>query len=1113
MKIKLSHPFLYFKKRQLMMITRTFIFLLCTTLFSFTPENTFSQAKVTIDHDQLVTVNRIFEIIKEQTDYKFMYSKKMFKNAPKVQLKKGTIRVDKLLNQSIKTDDIDVILSGDNIIHIKKRIKNQSHQVTGKVTDQDGNPIPGVNVIIKNKTIGTSTDFDGNYKITASSEDILIFSFLGYEKKEIKIGSQNKINVTLNEAANELEEITLNAGYYTTTRKLSTGSIGSVKGAVINRQPVVDPIAGLKGQIAGLQITQNDGTPGSTIRVRIRGLNSLNTGAGGTQDANLPLYIVDGVPVLSEGVNGVALDTQSPLAFLNTADIESVSVLKDADATAIYGSRGSNGVILITTKQAKSGKSNIKVEYSYGQLKFQNLNKVKYLETPEYLEMRKTALINTGQWPVDPNNYFRHPDLFLWDQTKNTNWRNELLSRIGEQSRGSFSSTGGTENTNYLFSANLSKETSIYNYDDSAHKSASGLLNVNHKAKNNGFHTNISIRYSITTNDQNPAISNGLTGIITDAFRLAPNAPDLFKSDGSINYDDFVTNPLQILEEENEVETRHFLSSFTIGYKNIIPGLNTKIDVGYTDQRVSEFHLTPVSSFSPSEINSNPARGRHDSYNVQANTTFVEPEINYTKRIGDHNVQVILGGTFQSSTTDGTRILGYGYTSDLLLRNLEAAEIKVVNTNFSEYKYTAIFGRLNYNYKNKYILNLTGRRDGSSRFGPNNKFGNFGAVGAAWVFSEENFVKDNLPFLSFGKLKGSYGITGSDNIPNYGYLDAYETGYGYNGGPSYSSVRAANPDYSWEENKKLELAAELGVFNDRVRMELAWYRNHSSNQLIGLPLASMTGFNSLQSNFPALVENKGLEFTLNANIINTNDIRWSAAFNISKERNILKEFDDIEDYSAYNDRYVVGKSLYGLKRYKSLGVDPATGLMDIVDLNEDGKISYLDKLDFIDLRPDFYGGFQNTFSYKNFDLNIGLTFKKVKGPNYDANFLAGMGNYSTSRGTNVTRSAYENSWKNPGDNTKYGQINFLNPYYAQTLYHTQSSSIIVDKSYVKLQNVSINYNVPKELIKVLGLSDLNVYVRGQNLATFTSYEGVDPETGDFSLPALRTFITGLQLTF
>lgn len=1109
MEIKLTKIVFGNRKRYLMLIMKTFIFLLCTTVFSLTTSEVNSQTKIVIDSDRMVTVDEVFKIIKQQTDYTFIYQKDIFKNLPPVQLKKGVIRVDKLLNQSLAGGNLNIALTQNNTIIIKEANTKQQQQVTGKVTDATGLPIPGVTVLIKGTGKGTATDFDGNYSITVPNpENVLVFTSLGFEKQEITVGNQAVINVTLKEAVATLEEVTINAGYYKTSRRLATGSIGSVKATEINRQPVVDPIEGLIGQVAGLQITPFNGTPGMSPTVRIRGINSLNNPIY-SGNSNIPLFVIDGVPVFSEGINASGFigsqGPQSPLAFLNTADIESIDVLKDADATAIYGSRGANGVILITTKQAKTGSNQIKVEYSHGQLTFPDLNDYKMLNTEEYLSMRKASLVNAGKWPVATSQQGSHPDLFLWDQTKNTNWREVLLSGIGKQSRASLSTSGGSEYTNYIFSTNMSKETSIYNFDDSSHKAVSGLLSVNHKAKDNGFHANFSVRYSNTINNQNAL------NFILKALKLAPNAPDLINSEGGINYENFNDNPLKVLEETRENQINHFLSSLTLGYKDILTGLNAKIDLGYTDQRVYEFNLVPLSSFTPAEITAYPGRGSHRLNSVKANTWFVEPQLNFTKKISEHTINALVGATLQSSTTEGIGVSGYGYDSDLLLTNIQAAQDKYVSSEFSEYKYMAIYTRLNYNYKNKYILNLTGRRDGSSRFGPNNKFGNFGAIGTAWVFSDEEFIKDKFSFLSFGKLKGSYGITGSDNIPNYGYLATYQSGYNYNNEASYTPVRAANPDYSWETNKKLEFALDLGLFKTRIRAEIAWYQNQSSNQLIGFPLSSVTGFSSLQSNFPAVVENKGLELTLNTINVSSKNFSWTSGFNISKERNQLKEFKDIESYAAYNNKYVIGQSLYGSKYYQSLGVNPDTGLYDIVDMNGDGKINSLDRQNFVDLRPDFYGGLHNTFSYKNWNLNIGLNFKKVKGKSFAAATFYGAGYYSSS-GSNISTEFLDNNWQNPGDHTRFQQFNVSSKYYSHLGYNENSNNSIVDKSYIKLQNVSLTYNLPKNFIKNVGLSAANFYIRGQNLATFTSYKGIDPETGA-SLPLLRTFITGVQLTF
>lgn len=752
-----------------------------------------------------------------------------------------------------------------------------------------------------------------------------------------------------------------------------------------------------------------------------------------------------------------------------------------------------------------------------------NIDHVNLMNTEQYLAMRKQTAVNEGIWPIEESDLDFNVDLVNWDQTRDVDWTKELLGDIGIQRVGRVAVSGGSEDTSYLFSFNLTDQTNIYNYDDSSYKQASSSLSLNHKSKNDKFSVAFTSRYSITLNNQNTAATSQY---FKYAFTLAPNAPELLLEDGSINYGDedngeaYFTNPLAALESSLERDSRNFTGSAVVSYKNLIPHLEAKVVLGYSNSLVDYIQLVPLSSLTPQQRIANADNyGRNSETISTTNSWNVEPELAYTRSFDDHNFIMQVGAAFQSVTTKKIGVLGYGYSSDLLLSDVRAApEQQITSNKISQYKYNALYVRLNYNYNSKYLLNLTGRRDGSSRFGPNKKFGNFGAVGASWVFSSEDFIKDKLSFLDFGKLRGSYGITGNDQIGDYQYLSTYTKSnlIAYNDVLGITPSRAENPYYSWEENTKLELALDLGMFNNRVNLETVWYKNHSSNQLIGLPLSRVTGFSTQQYNLPALVENKGVELTLNTTNISKANFNWKTSFNISFEKNELKEFYDIESFPAFDELYAVGQSLYGRKRYESTGVDPETGLYMITDTPTgadnvpDGKINVLDRQFFVDVMPEFYGGLGNSFTYKNWQLDISMSFKKTKGYDFISNFYS-PGSYEYGHGNLPVD--FMDAWANPGDISDIQQLNNDSSTYTSPLTQDITSARhIVDRSFIKLQNVSLTYSVPKTVLDHLKFKAAKLYVRGQNLGTITSYEGIDPETGGLGLPALRTIITGIQLT-
>ena len=1096
MEIKLTNVRSFFGKRMLMMIMRTFIFLLCTTVFSFNTEISSAQEKITIDTDKLVSIDEVFDIITKQTKYHFIYPENLFESLGKVQLKKGTIRVDKLLNQSIKTNDFKIILSSDNTILIKKKNKLQQKQVSGKVTGEGGLPLAGVTVQVKGTLRGVATDFNGAYSIVvADAANVLMFSYIGFETQEIIVGNQNDINVSLKESISQLDEVTINAGYYNTSQREATGSIAKITAKTIEKQPVNNPMGAMQGHMSGVNIVQTTGVTGGGYTIEIRGKNFINGGAD-------PLFIIDGVPYGSESIESFTVSTNiidqgnvSPLNAINPADIASIEVLKDADATAIYGSRGANGVVLITTKKGKAGKTKVTVNVStsLGEVThFQDL-----LNTEQYLELRLEGVVNRGREDRlnNPRYDLTYRDLVLWDQNRYTDWQKVLIGGTAYRNNAQVSLSGGNEQTQFLFSGAYQKETTVFPGDANYNK-GSFRSNINHHSKDNRFKINFSTTYTI---EDNQLPLGDFTGL---SYTLEPNAPALYDEDGNLNWEnDTFKNPLANLENKYRAQTNTLIANTVFSYQ-LLPSLGLKANLGYTNMQLESYNTNSSASFEPRlaafGLDSSFSSLTTNSSNRQS--WIVEPQLNWQQQWGDAKLHVLIGSSFQKQSTEQFAQRGTGFTTNLLLLNLSAAEtIEAIEDNDSKYSYQAFFGRINFNWKDKYILNLTGRRDGSSRFGPGKQFGNFGAVGAAWLFTEEAFLKDNT-VLSFGKLRSSYGITGSDNIGDYKFLDTYNiTSFDYNGVSVLQPTGIFNPNYAWEENKKLEVALELGFFKDRVYLNTAWYQNRSSNQLIGIPLAATTGFSSLTGNFDATVENTGFEVDLRTVNIQNEHFKWTTTFNITALKNKLLKFDGLES-STFANTYRIGEPLTEFRLYQALGVNPDTGFYQFEDFNDDGSITSLDRQWFEDLAPKFYGGLGNTLTYKNVSLDFFFQFKKQKGFNH----LFTRSTVGTRR--NGSAQLY-NRWQESGDTDPIQLAGFSTNGSKQS----SSDAAVSDASFIRLRNITLNYKVPKTMSYGM---DLNLYVQGQNLLTITNYDGGDPEQRlSQILPPLQQITLGLQLSF
>ncbi|MCR9229202.1 MAG: SusC/RagA family TonB-linked outer membrane protein, partial [Flavobacteriaceae bacterium] len=584
----------------------------------------------------------------------------------------------------------------------------------------------------------------------------------------------------------------------------------------------------------------------------------------------------------------------------------------------------------------------------------------------------------------------------------------------------------------------------------------------------------------------------------------------VYDEEGNINWENntFRDNPMAQMLRDYQVHTKTLIANLGISYR-LLPSLEFKTNLGYNNSDYSSFNTFPHTSRLPSDGYTSRTGSSIDMNTSARDSWIIEPQMNWMQEWNNLKLDVLVGSTFQQETTEQFVQRGKGFASNKLIQNIAAAEtIEIVDDIDSEYNYQAFFGRVNLNWKDRYILNLTGRRDGSSRFGPGKQFGNFGALGVAWIFSNESFLKNN-PTFNFGKIRASYGTTGSDNIGNYKFLDTYtSSNEHYNGTNILEPSGIFNPILAWEENKKLEVGLELGFFNDRIVLNTSWYRNRSSNQLIGIPLAATTGFGSLEGNFDAVVQNTGFELDLNTVNVQGKGFRWTTNLNITIPRNELLKFNDIEN-STFANRYEVGKSLNIRYLFRSLGVNPDTGFYGFEDFNEDGLIDRTnDRQVTRDFTPDLYGGLGNTISYKNLSLDFFFQFKKQLGYNYYRDqFLPG---YSR----NLPAEFYER-WQEPGDVVPYPRatagLDFSGdlPYVGG--YQAESDAAVTDASFIRLRNVLLTYRIPKSFS--LGL-DASVYLQGQNLLTITGYRFGDPEQTSYSyLPPLRQFTLGLNLNF
>lgn len=1066
-----------------------------------------------------IALAEVFKTIYKQTKRKVSYSNTIVNDKEKVSVDFNNTPVQDAMEFLLKGKDVDFSFAENLIIISKKENENSNvspkntviedtvinviPSLIGKVTDEDEKPIPGATVMVKGTQQGTTTSEDGSftlYEVIRNSS--LLISSVGFETRELPIKGAS-VQIKLNVVVSDLDE-TVVIAYGTTTRRLSTGNVSTVTSKEIAAQSVSNPLTALIARVPGMFITQNTGVPGGGFNVQIRGRNSITNGID-------PLYVIDGVPytsqllanqgatILQQSNGNFAQGAGNPLSFINPSDIENISVLKDADATAIYGSRGANGVVLITTKRGKSGKSQIGVIVSMGLGKVGR--KMDLMNTQEYLQMRREAFKNDGVTP-DPTNA---PDLMIWDTTRSTNWQKQLIGGTAHYTDVQVSLSGGTTSTQYLIGGNFHKETTVFPGKFSDQR-GSAHFNINNISPNRKFKAILSGNY-ITDNSSLPSSD------FTSYLNLLPShAPDPYNLDGSLNWLNYrwgIDNPFSLAKRVYKARTNNLISNLNLRYQ-LLNGLEIVSNFGYTNMQVDEVSTLPISSLNPLFYKTGSASFTDNSIR----SWIIEPQITYQFTIGKSRIDALIGTTFQQNTNEGQIMSGSGYTSDALLENIQAAPNIVVNSVTSSiYKYNAVFARLNYNWQNKFILNLTGRRDGSSRFGDNNKFHNFGSIGAAWIFSQEGFIQKGLPFLSFGKLRASYGTTGNDQIGDYRFYDLFNTTqYSYQGIVGLTPTSLYNPNLAWEETKKLEAGFDLGFLKDRILLNAGYYHNRSSNQLLFYTLSTVTGFPSIPANFPAVVQNNGLEISFNTVNIKSDVFNWNSSINLTIPRNKLIAFPNLAN-TPYQYTLVVGQPVAIIKAFQLIGVNDTTGVYEFADSK--GSPTYnpaygTDNIVAINTAPKFYGGFSNAISYKGFQLDFIFQFTKQQGAKHLFQSFSSPGFL----GYNPSKEVL-NRWKDPGDKTPIEQFtqNYSSSAFLAYSYAKQSDYAFTDASYIRLKNLSLSYHLPTNWIKKMKLQNCRIYVLGQNLITITKYKGIDPENQSItSLPPLRVVTGGIEVS-
>lgn len=1018
--------------------------------------------------------------------------------------------------------------------------------VRGRVTDdENGEALPGVSVSVKGATRGTITDSDGNFQLSVESPaTVLVFSFIGYEPQQVRVGSQSVLAIRLMPSQSTLNEVVV-MGYGTQKKRDVTGSVASVSSAQIKAVPVMGADQALQGRVSGVQVTQSSGAPGGGVQVRIRGVNS--TAGNG---ANQPLYVVDGIPLIwdeasnsqgvgNPGTGGSVSNASSPLASINPNDIESMEVLKDASATAIYGARAANGVVIITTKTGKAGKTVINFDAYYG---IQSLRaKIPVTNARErasfIFEHRRNAATRGNEvfdiWAVNP---------YLLPE--GTDWQDAMFRQAPMQNY-SLSASGGTEKVQFTVSADYFNQQGIV--VNTFSKRYSTRLNLDVKATDRlkfGTRTalNLQTGNSVDTDEFFQSQLNGLT-------TLSPLGP-VYDSNGGfagrpntvINGNLFVEgggNPVANVMERRRSADRYRITSNIYGEYQIAAGLRFRSVFGV------DYLFNELTSFLPVwqrglDVNNTQQVG------ISQPKTFnwlADQLLTYDRAFDKHTINTVVGFSAQQFLQKNFGASAQGAPSAALDQIGNQPTATGAFGGQTPSALVSQFARVNYAYADKYLFTGTVRRDGSSRFGANRQYGLFPSFSVGWRISEEAFLKQSN-VLSDLKLRTSYGITGNQNIGDFLFsalAGGANTVWGNNVVTGLTPTRFENPEIQWERNKQLDIGLDIGLLQGRINLTLDYYDKLTDGLLGSAPLSVISGVgNTFQTNI-GKIRNSGFEFALNATPINQGGFRWNLDFNIATNRNEVVSLgnlpfitgESINRAGSYINRTQVGHPIgafYVLKeegQYQTweqaaeapvyrIGNQPyfAPGDLIPIDQNGDKIIDEADRVWYGSPFPDFFGGLNNSLSYKGFSLDVLANFQ-----NGNLMWNQPRLNSETFEG-NVWRSSYDNRWKpsEPGVQTSVPVPRNNNPL-------LPSNRFLDDASFFRVRTITLAYELPKVLVSKAKLSRVRLYVSGNNLITFTKYTGWDPEVNSFgssvttngvdigAYPIAKSIIMGINLSF
>jgi TonB-linked SusC/RagA family outer membrane protein len=1010
----------------------------------------------------------------------------------------------------------------------------QERVISGKVSSkEDGSPLPGVNVQVKGTTVGTATDGDGNYRLNIpSGGEILTFSFIGYKTVEEPIGARTAIDVSLESDATQLSEVVV-VGYGTQLKQDLTGNIAKVSGADISNIPVPSIDQAIQGRAAGVFVEAGNGKLGQAIKVRVRGAASVS-------GSNEPLYVVDGVIITNDNLSSTAAAT-SPLANINFNDVESIDILKDASAAAIYGSRAANGVVLITTKKGKSGGTKFNIGYQKG---FSSPTRTaNWLNGEQYYQAFKEAYDNTevilqdagyinfGDW-YDGDPSLTYDDILdfelgYWERDANENWADLAYRDDAGIDQLDFSASGGTDKTKFFTSFQLLDQKGILIQD--ALQRISARVNIENQASEK-FTFGVNFMASRTLNSRLSS-DNAFTTPM-QLLALPPIQPARL-ADGTLNEQTVYFNGL--IKKENS----YFNTSTFRSISNLFGRYQITKDLAFTSEVASDVLIQNEDTWDGKAVDSqtgNRNGGGFSSWtNVQNYST--NNYFSFVKQLSEnHNLDATVGMSLQVAQRDITSASAQTFPNDAY-KTLASASVVTAAPSFrTNFSFLSYFARANYKFSNKYLVTLSGRIDGSSKFGEDKRYGFFPAASVGWIVSNESFLS-SISQISFLKVRGSVGLTGNAPFGNFAGLGLYGANtYDVVGGQA--PVQLENPNLKWETTLQTNIGLDFGILNDRITGEFDYYVKNTDDVLLNSNVPGTSGFLTRFINIGE-IENRGFEFVINTRNI-VGDFSWTTSFNFGRNRNKIVDLDGNIIEAGFINRAVEGQPIGAFFAQEYAGVNPDNGdalwylnRQPTQDEIDNGLAFFVDKFGdrYVtndhasanrtivgDPNPDFIGGINNTLSYKGFDLSFLFQFV------YGNDVYNGGGRFQRADFVyfdNHLVEDYERAWRNPGDQTDVPQARLFigNGDFV-------SSRYIQDASYVRLKTVTLGYNLPASVISRFKFNSVRLFASGLNLLTFTKYDLNDPEVNTdftagnigqgndfYAAPQAKTITFGINIGF